>query len=995
MPPAVIPAPANGGEDETVASGALQSPGANDVTVLSSGSRPGAILAPRLEPSQIFGPYRIESALGRGGMGEVFAAEHVEHARRVALKVLTARFAGAEERDRFLREGEIAASINHPHTVYVYGSEEIDGAPVIAMELLAGGTLRDRVQSRGPLAPAEAVDLILQVVSGLAAAETAGILHRDVKPANCFIDRDGVVKVGDFGLSISAEAGRRASGLFQGTPQFAPPEQIRGEPLDVRADIYSLGATLFYLLTGQPPFDDRDLTTLVTRVTVEAPRSPREMTAGVPESLGLLVTRCLAKDRAARPQTYAALEKALRPFSSVAPVPAGLGRRFAAGLADQAVFAAVVGPISLYLALLHGQDAAARFGPFRTLVWIAYFGLLEGLWQASLGKRLLGLRVIRADGQRLGLARAFARAAAYQIPAFVGLVPLLAVGLGRWTQFATEHQLLGLATSIGDYALIALLFSTARRRNGFAAVHDRLSNTRVVRHLPPAAHGVADLPAGTPPDTSRHGGRVGPFDVAATLGTTAHGELLLGQDSRLRRQVWIHLLKPGSPSVPPVLRNLGRPGRLRWLSGRRSATETWDAYEAVDGVPLATLDRPQSWVVVRRWLHDLAVELHAGFGDGSLASLPLVLSHVWVTRDGHARLVDFPAPNAPTGDPDETASLASAQTLLASTAVKGLAGRTPAEGGTPPATLPLSARALVDALLRQELTSPADLVAETSAQMAQPDRVAPWRRTASVALCGLIVAFLGFTGFLTALVMERTAVNQPDLAALGDSLQRLSELSGDASPRAAAERDALEVYIAGRFRSRIGDESVWTNPVSIQKLKSHRALAADVVARHPSVTPGELAAATASLGPFIALQAKATEDQQRMARKARLTATGAMLILGLALEATFGTVFAFFLRGGVFLRAFGLAVVDRNGHRASRVRAAWRALVAWAPAGVLATIVLNYGVLIDTPSSSKHPVLTAAAIVAALVFIGGGALAALRPALALQDRAAGTSIVPV
>jgi serine/threonine protein kinase len=106
--------------------------------------------------------------------------------------------------------------------------------------------------------------LILQVIAGLEAAETAGILHRDVKPANCFIDRDGRVKVGDFGLSISmSKRAGAGTGLFQGTPQFAPPEQIQGQPLDVRADIYAVGATLFYLLTGQPPFDDRDLTTLM------------------------------------------------------------------------------------------------------------------------------------------------------------------------------------------------------------------------------------------------------------------------------------------------------------------------------------------------------------------------------------------------------------------------------------------------------------------------------------------------------------------------------------------------------------------------------------------------------------------------------------------------------------------------------------------------------------------------------------------------------------
>ena len=119
-------------------------------------------------------------------------------------KILSRRLADASDRARFLREGQLAASINHPHSVYIFGSEEIDGTPVITMELLAGGTLKDRMNESGPLPPAEAVDAILQLIAGLDAAHAAGILHRDIKPSNCFVDREGAVKVGDFGLSISA-----------------------------------------------------------------------------------------------------------------------------------------------------------------------------------------------------------------------------------------------------------------------------------------------------------------------------------------------------------------------------------------------------------------------------------------------------------------------------------------------------------------------------------------------------------------------------------------------------------------------------------------------------------------------------------------------------------------------------------------------------------------------------------------------------------------------
>lgn len=211
---------------------------------------------PRLVDGQLWGPYRVIRLLGRGGMGEVYEAEQLETGRRLALKVLRATLRGDEDRARFLREGQLAASISHAHTVYIFGSEEVGGAPAITMELLAGGTLKDRVSAGGPMPPSAAVSAVLGVIGGLDAAQAAGILHRDVKPSNCFVDADGDVKVGDFGLSISTltrdvrhELGTTG---FEGTPQFAAPEQLRGEPLDVRADIYAVGATLYYLLTGRP-----------------------------------------------------------------------------------------------------------------------------------------------------------------------------------------------------------------------------------------------------------------------------------------------------------------------------------------------------------------------------------------------------------------------------------------------------------------------------------------------------------------------------------------------------------------------------------------------------------------------------------------------------------------------------------------------------------------------------------------------------------------------
>src|SRR5688572_842814 len=145
---------------------------------------------------QHFGPYLIVRPIGKGGMGQVYEAEETDSGRRVAIKILSRGIGDDEERARFLREGQLAASLSHPNCVYVFRTTEIQGFPVIAMELAPPGTLKDLVQPGTPTPAARAVDAILQVIDGLEAAAAIGILHRDIKPSNCFVDRDGRVMVG-------------------------------------------------------------------------------------------------------------------------------------------------------------------------------------------------------------------------------------------------------------------------------------------------------------------------------------------------------------------------------------------------------------------------------------------------------------------------------------------------------------------------------------------------------------------------------------------------------------------------------------------------------------------------------------------------------------------------------------------------------------------------------------------------------------------------------
>ncbi|HZJ15758.1 MAG TPA: protein kinase, partial [Chthoniobacteraceae bacterium] len=451
------------------------------VSVPSASGMSGPAGQPRLTAGQTWGPYHIGRLLGRGGMGEVYEAESLETGRRLALKLLRSRLEKADDRARFLREGQLAASISHPHTVYIFGSEEIEGMPVISMELLPGGTLKERVAANGPMPPEEAVAAVMDIIGGLDAAQAAGVLHRDIKPSNCFIEGDGAVKVGDFGLSISTLARDvhhdLETGAFQGTPQFAPPEQLRGEPLDIRADIYAVGATLYYLLTGQPPFDARDLRELVSRVTSEAPRSPRDLRRGIPPGLAAVVLQCLAKIPGERPKSYADLAAALRPFMPAAELPAKPGLRFLGGFADgfiQSVPVLAVGALTTGL------------GPNQISIWPSlvigfFYGfVLESLWGATLGEMLFRLRVRSEDGTRAPWWRILIRIGilsglgASQI--LFWLIPQ-AAGYGGWVQtHATGYAVLSSMVVMG---IAWAMFLTARRENGYASLYDKISGTRV------------------------------------------------------------------------------------------------------------------------------------------------------------------------------------------------------------------------------------------------------------------------------------------------------------------------------------------------------------------------------------------------------------------------------------------------------------------------------------------------------------------------------------
>ncbi|MBX9679222.1 MAG: protein kinase [Gemmataceae bacterium] len=327
-------------------------PSDGDETVtLSADDAPAApTFAPPAEPGEVgrLGPYRIVKELGRGGMGAVYAALDTRLDRQLALKVMLPQFAAnPSAKERFLREARAAAKITHDNVVTVYEADERDGVPYIAMQFLQGYPLDEYLKKKGNPSIPQVLRIARETAAGLAAAHKIGLVHRDIKPGNLWLEAPhGRVKVLDFGLAkpVDAESELTRSGAVVGTPAYMSPEQARGEKVDHRTDLFSLGGVLYRLATGRLPFQGPTTMAVLMALGTEEPPPVRDLNPNVPESLADLIHQLLAKKADARPPSAADVVKRVR------------------GIAEGTVM---------------GQSAAALLQPQPTLVPISITALSE------------------------------------------------------------------------------------------------------------------------------------------------------------------------------------------------------------------------------------------------------------------------------------------------------------------------------------------------------------------------------------------------------------------------------------------------------------------------------------------------------------------------------------------------------------------------------------------------------------------------------------------
>jgi uncharacterized RDD family membrane protein YckC/predicted Ser/Thr protein kinase len=922
--------------------------------------------------------FRLKREIGRGGMGVVYEAEEISSGRRVALKVLLADLAVSEiAYERFQREARLAAAISHAHCVFVYGAHQVEGSPAIAMEIVDGETLEHRIERKEPIAIETAVKWAIDLSDGLEAAHKSGILHRDVKPSNCFVTSEGRVKVGDFGLSrtLELDVNLTQTGQFLGSPLYASPEQVRGRTLDVRSDLYSCAATLYALLTGRAPHSGSNVGEVLARILSEAPEAPSAIRADIPKGLDRVVLRAMSRDPEERYSDLAEFREALAPFATRNADIAPRWRRIVAYIVDSIVLSLVgMGVLAFQRALnlqwfAFSSDAGSTDSLPGELavhaISFAYFWVGEGVLGTTIGKWLFGLRVVSASTRETTLGGAALRGVIFQTP---GLLIRFATLL-----FAGMPLAMALVASIGPLFGLALLFVTARRRNSWRGVHELWSGTVVA----PVTSPFRQMPfSSSPPEFVLQSSavlpeRVGEYAVEGVVGATPDGQVIKARDSTLERSVWIHVPTHPDGLVDETRRSLSRQARLRWLGTVRTPDGVGDVFESPGGtsLPIFVARHPVlEWWRAHQLLSMLVLELRVD----AQRTRELALEQVWIDRHWGLRLLDQPIGKGPFARHSDLALVREAARAL----FQGAGG----DALELPRDLPGQAEPIVRRLLGEgdpfpsleAIASELKLLDDVPTRLQRRTRVAQLGINAFVPAAFLMfgAAVLMFVGpiletsaYLRALSLDRRA-------------RETKSIVGILTPE---EREAHEVLLLEALEDPLGKSL-------LQQLeKPELDMVADIRERHAQRTAAEIAAAKRVVGDGSSGQdgEAALAIFQHPYRLTLYFACGVTAAWGF-----FATIASFAVRGGLTLLIFGIRVRGKRGRLAARWLCCMRALLAWVPLFGMLWLVKDL-------DASGH--VTLAVSVAVTVFLAWVALvvaAMLKPEQSIVDRLLGTRLVP-
>jgi len=647
------------------------------------------------EIPETVGNYRLIRELGAGGMGRVYEAEDTGSGQRVALKLVLPHLVTSQESlDRFRQEGQLASTISHPRCVFVLAADQAGQFPYIVMELVSGTDLAEHIAANGPLEQDDAIRKMIDVIDGLAEAHRLGVIHRDVKPSNCFLDADGRVKIGDFGLSrtLAADVQLTQPGTFIGTPQYCAPEQVRNDPLDGRCDVYSVTATLYYLLTGQAPFHGNDTLATMARIVSDPAPSIRMLRPDLPRQLESVIAKGLERDPDRRWQSMEQFRHALTDCLPQQLTSLEKAGRLGSWLVDGLVWLGITAAIGQPLRAIFGMPYATSWWPqvvtFGSL--LAYYTLCEGRWGTTLGKRILRFRVqVVGQGRPPSYGQALARISTLvvildgPVIAATSILQNTTLQIGHFSQ----DEVAGLVLSGLRYISWAIVCSTMRTRNGFRGLHEMISGTCVVRkskfqvdkrEVTPLQSWLSDeLPVDEVATIGTAPAAVGAYQVTRSL-RWDNEKIVAARDERLGRDVLVRMCDPDNPPPTQARARVARNSRPRWLSSERTAENSSDAFLAPAGRPLDEIVEhlgPLDWPTTEKLLLDLAGELSESIEDGTLPE-QLSTHQVWIDTDMNVVLMDF----ATAADVQEIAAqLVSpsqrAFALLGATAMRALEGQ--------------------------------------------------------------------------------------------------------------------------------------------------------------------------------------------------------------------------------------------------------------------------------------------------------------------------------